>query len=180
MLKLLLLQLKYLMQYKGIKGLYHLNNSFLAALHTKEDSINCIYIIDMYNFIELSSCKEERQGINWIDGFVNRGVFLQYADSLGCHLIPFEELLSNRTLNISGNQTWNDNLERYIDYIKYLIQLYKTFNMIDETCSINASMSTRGDYEFLIDTLQIINQLIKNQEMNYPEGILSNAKVTSN
>jgi len=52
--------------------------------------------------------------------------------------------------------------------------------MIDETCSINASMSTRGDYEFLIDTLQIINQLIKNQEMNYPEGILSNAKVTSN
>lgn len=44
MLKLPLVQLGYLMKYKGIKNLYPLNNSFLGALDTKEGSISYIYI----------------------------------------------------------------------------------------------------------------------------------------
>lgn len=187
MLRLPLIQLGYLMQYKGIKGLYPLNNSFLAALHTKEDSISYIYIIDIYNFIELSSYKVERQGVDFVNGGIYiqyadyGGIYIQYADSLGYDLIPFKELLSKRTVRIIGNQRWwTYNIETYMDYIRYLIQLYKTFNTIDETYSIAANISTQGDCEFLMETLHKINQLIKNQEMHYPEGVLSSVKITTN
>lgn len=176
MLRLPLVQLEYLMKYKGIKGLYLLNNSFLGALHTKEDNISYIYIIDIYNFIELSSYKVERLDVDWVDSFVNEGIYLQYTDSLGCDLIPFEELLSKRTLKIIGNQRWwTYNIETYVDYINYLIQFHKTFNTIDETYSIAANLGTQSDCEFLMETLHKISQCIKNQEMNYPLGVLSNA-----
>lgn len=134
----------------------------------------------MYNFIELSNYKVKLQNVDWISGFTRGGIFVQRENSLSCNLIPFEELLSNRTLKFISNQKWTYNLKTYMDYIRYLIQLYKTFNMVDETGSISASIGTQGDCEFLMETLHKINQLIKNQEMHYPEGVLSSVKITTN
>lgn len=129
----------------------------------------------MYSFIELSNYKKEVDIIYWISGFTRGGIFVQHENSLSCNLIPFEELLFNRTLKIIGNQTWTNNLEVYMDYIRYLIQFYKTFNTINETYSVAANIGKQGDCEFLMKTLHKIYQCIKDQEMNYPLGVLSNA-----